>query len=207
MDRLISLLAALVALIALGGALLIHNNADSTQQRLAAEIAELRATLGTADQNNVPQSAAASSADDGVADALLALQSRIVTLEELTRTQASALEATRTALTAQPVAPATDIALAQPAQGARPAALTDAGPTTDCIPLGTRFMATTGDSLPICKTRAVIDVTAVGEGTAIIRGPGSVVVGSIAQLDIEGCSVSVLSADLSGYAEMRVTCL
>ncbi|MCC7184137.1 MAG: hypothetical protein IT509_11275, partial [Rhodocyclaceae bacterium] len=126
------------------------------------------------------------------------------TLEELTRAQAGALEAARLALADQP---GIGVAPARPVQGATPAALTAEGPTTDCIPLGTRFMATTGDSLPICKTRLVIDVTAVGEGTTIIRGPGSVAVGSIAQLDIEGCSVSVLSADLSGYAEMRVTCL
>ena len=45
MDRLIALLAALVGLIALGGALLVHNSATAVMERQASEIAQLMASL------------------------------------------------------------------------------------------------------------------------------------------------------------------
>jgi hypothetical protein len=48
MDRVISLLAALVGLIALGGAILVHVNADAQRSELAAEIAGLRGAMGNA---------------------------------------------------------------------------------------------------------------------------------------------------------------
>ena len=47
MDRVISLLAALVGLIALGGAILVHINADAERRDLAAQIAEIRTSLRT----------------------------------------------------------------------------------------------------------------------------------------------------------------
>ncbi len=47
MDRVISLLAALVGLIALGEAILVHVNADAERQDLAAQIAEIRTSLKT----------------------------------------------------------------------------------------------------------------------------------------------------------------
>ncbi|MEO6015024.1 MAG: hypothetical protein ABIQ30_15760 [Devosia sp.] len=216
MDRLISLLAALVGLIALGGALLVHNSADVAEQRMATQIAELKASMSLVS----PQPAAAPAAtpaigsDTGTADALAVLQSRIDALEKLTHDQATALSDARTALTSQPapaaseMAPITEIAIAeQPVQSATPAALSSDGPTTDCIPLGTRFMAAAGDDFPICRTKAVVKVSAVSEGEVLIEGPGSVVIGSSAQLNTKGCSIAVLSADTSGYAEMRVTCI
>src|SRR6185369_10240387 len=98
MDRIISLLAALVGLIALGGAILVHTNGDAQRQQIATEIAQLKASLalmgqpvpGTSVQTATP--APAPKADDGVADALLALQDRIAALEQATRSQASELE-------------------------------------------------------------------------------------------------------------------
>ena len=45
MDRVISLLAALVGLIALGGAILVHVNGDAQRNQLAAEIAGLKAAI------------------------------------------------------------------------------------------------------------------------------------------------------------------
>jgi hypothetical protein len=46
MDRVISLLAALVGLIALGGAILVHTNADTQRTQMAAEIAQLKLSVG-----------------------------------------------------------------------------------------------------------------------------------------------------------------
>jgi hypothetical protein len=45
MDRVISLLAALVGLIALGGAILVHTNADTQRREMATQIAALKTSI------------------------------------------------------------------------------------------------------------------------------------------------------------------
>src|SRR6185312_8766954 len=125
MDRVISLLAALVGLIALGGAILVHTNADTQRQQMATEIAQLKASVSLLGNNTntsavqataspqpssaqptassaqpsavqtamaasvEPPAAAASkpSTEPGVDDALLALQNRVTSLEQLTHDQ------------------------------------------------------------------------------------------------------------------------
>lgn len=223
MDRIISLLAALVGLIALGGAILVHTNGDTQRQQMATEIAQLKASLALMGQptpgTSVQTAAPAPKADDGVADALLALQDRIATLEQTTKSQASELQAAQAKISALPSQP-TQVAAIDPAAlpapstapssapggGATPAAVVADGPTKDCIPLGTRFMGAAGDSFPICKTKMVIKVVGVSDGLATIGGAGDVAQGGTGNLD-KGCNVAVFSADLaSGYAEMRVSC-
>src|SRR3954447_17018601 len=100
MDRVISLLAALVGLIALGGAILVHTNADTQRREMATEIAQLKTSIAlTGGQSPVAAVPTASpvqtkpASDDGVADALLALQDRIAVLERTTRDQSVELEA------------------------------------------------------------------------------------------------------------------
>ncbi|MEO8757408.1 MAG: hypothetical protein ABI398_06620 [Devosia sp.] len=213
MDRVISLLAALVGLIALGGALLVHTNADTQRREMATQIAQLKATIALNGQSQpaaTPVSAPVQvAADNGVADALLALQDRIAALEQTTRDQSSQLEAARTQISAMPSTdPATQVGAigAGPTSSAKPAAVVADGPTKDCIPLGTRFMASAGDSFPICKTKVVVKVASVDDGLATINGAGDVAAGGIGAL-AKGCNVAVFSADISsGYAEMRVTC-
>jgi hypothetical protein len=215
MDRLIALLAALVGLIALGGALLVHNAATATMQRQATEIAALQEALKSAPAS-VPtqlQSSSAPAADTKTADTVAALERRIASLEATTSAQATELAAARATLDAQAdimssaPAPATEVAEAeQPKSSAAPAALTADGPTTDCIPLGTRFMSQTGDSFPICKTSVVVNVSSVSEGTAIVEGAGPVAAGGFANLPVQGCTVMVFTADAAGFAEMRVSC-
>lgn len=217
MDRLIALLAALVGLIALGGALLVHNSATATMQRQATEIAELREALKAAPAGT-PQPAQSAPAvtlvpDTRTAETVAALERRIASLETTTSTQATELAATRAALdvradveTASP-APVTEVAATEPpSSSATPAAYSADGPTKDCIPLGTRFMSQSGDSFPICKTSVVVKVSAVSEGSAIVEGAGAVAAGGFANLPAQGCTVMVFTADASGFAEMRVSC-
>ncbi len=213
MDRLIALLAALVGLIALGGALLVHNNATATMQRQATEIAALRDALASAApvaaQTTAP---AAAEPDTSTAETIAALEGRIAALEQTTNTQATELAAARAALETRPAetpsAAVTDVAAAeQPASSDRPAAYSEDGPTTDCIPLGTRFMSQSGDSFPICKTSVVVNVSAVSEGSAIVEGAGAVAAGGFASLPVQGCTVMVFTADAAGFAEMRVSCV
>jgi hypothetical protein len=255
MDRVISLLAALVALIALGGAILVHTNADAQRQQMATEIAQLKASVSLLGNNTNASAAQATAAtvqspsmpatapsaqpsitaspavdaskpaaEPGVDDALLALQARVTSLEQLTRDQSSELETARAQVSSleatpaqvatagvpsvTPLAPASNgsAASASSMPPGTPAAVVADGPTKDCIPLGTRFMGAAGDSFPICKTKLVVKVAAVNDGLATINGAGDVAQGGIGTLE-KGCNISVFSADItSGYAEMRVTC-
>ena len=86
------------------------------------------------------------------------------------------------------------------------AALSADGPTKDCIPLGTRFMVKAGDNFPICKTKVVVKVAGVSDGLATLIGAGDIAAGATVPLSVAGCQAMVISADLSGYAELRVTC-
>lgn len=209
MDRIISLLAAFVGLIALGAAVLISSRAETESHRLMGEIAGLREMLSAASQP-APAAATPVQHDEVAASAVAALEARIATLEDKSRKQADALASAEAALAARPPAAdqaATEVAAATPTVTATPAALAEDGPTTECIPLGTRFMGQAGDSFPICKTHAVVNVAAVSDGIAVIDGAGSVAVGGVQPLTIKGCTVTVFSADSSGYAEMRVSCV
>jgi hypothetical protein len=221
MDRIISLLAALVGLIALGGAILVHTNADAERRQMAAEIAGLEASVDALGKGGTVAAAAPASStepDPGVADAVLALQRRVAELEQKSAEQASALAAASSQLAAQPSLPSVEVANAGTTSATPvpvpstastkgvPAAIAADGPTTDCIPLGTRFMAAAGDSFPICKTKMVVKVAAVSDGVASINGAGEVAQGGTGNLQ-QGCTVAVFSADVtSGYAEMRVSC-
>jgi len=266
MDRVISLLAALVGLIALGGAILVHTNGDAQRNQMAAEIVQLKLSVGlitqqqqrpaadappatsptssveVAPQAAEPPSSAAAAIEMGsssevpivalsssveplsqlqppsapsagssqepippVTTDMTALLARIAQLEKTTQDQASQLEEARSKLSALPLdEPSAQVSTLSPSSAA-PAAVAADGPTTDCIPLGTRFMGTTGDKFPICKTKLVVKVAAVADGLATIAGPGDIAPGAFGALD-KGCRVMVFSADTSGYAEMRVTC-
>ena len=110
MDRIISLLAALVGLIALGGAILVHVNGDVQRKELATEVAELRTAIGSgpipgaapsavvaSSSSSEPISSEASTPPSSLSEPLDAqaqisqLQERITELEAENRTQASAL--------------------------------------------------------------------------------------------------------------------
>jgi hypothetical protein len=250
MDRVISLLAALVGLIALGGAILVHVNGDAQRNQLAAEIDGLKATIGATPTAAAPARTGglvsfapaptssssgpvvpmaseppASGALDG-ASQIKALEERIAELERINAQQASELADARAQAAVASASSATTSTAASLAEVSTPAPLapppasstppatsapasaeTAAATDADCIPLGTRFMGKTGDSFPICKTKAVVKVAAVNDGSAVIAGAGPITAGSFADLTTtKGCTVMVFSADTTGYAEMRVTC-
>lgn len=173
---------------------------------MATDLAQMRLSIGLTQPQ--PATTPEQPADDATAAELRSLQNRIAALEQVTTNQAAELEAARAALLAIPSQPpSTEIAAAEaPQQTPTPRAVTADGPTSDCIPLGTRFMASAGDSFPICKTKAVVRVSAVENGSATIAGPGPVTAGGFGALEAAGCTVMVFSADTSGYAELRVTC-
>lgn len=194
MDRVISLLAALVGLIALAGAVMVEIHGQTERQALVTELSALRTELAQLDTRPAPVSAPITQTDPGYADALLALQSRIAALEQAAKSGSVVTEVANTA--------------AAPTEGSVPtgAGSTAAdGPTEDCIPLGTRFMAESGQTYPMCRSTTVIKVSDVIDGTAIIEGAGPVLAGGFGKLGFNGCTIMVFSA-IAGFAEMRVTC-
>lgn len=199
-DRLIPFLAAFVGLVALAGAVLVQLSSNARTERMATEIAELRAAVDRLAQSSEAAALAVVPplpADDGTAEALLALQDRMNRLEE--------------AWENQPVAAATpvvagDSAPYSAAAGGAPAAIDPSWPTDNCIPLGTRFMASAGDELAICQSPVVVKVSAITADNVMVDGPG--VINETGSKPIPGsnCSLMVFSAEAEGFAEMRVSC-
>lgn len=187
-DRAIPFLAALVGLVALAGAVLVQLNADARSAAVTAAIADLRGAVEALAVR--PQSAVSPPADIGSAEALLALQDRMNRLEgEWSTRQATA-------------APLVDPGAAVESETANGSDL----PTTDCIPLGTRFMVTPNERFALCQSSAVIETGIITDNTVAIAGAGPVVETGFSSLAGTSCTVMVFSADAAGFAEVRVTC-
>lgn len=186
-DRLIPFLAAIVGLVALAGAVAVQLNTDMKTKAVTDGLAELRTSVDELGKR------AATPVDDGTAAGLLALQDRMMKLEsEWTARQAAAAAAPATV-------PGT-------ADTTATAEIDPSLPTTDCIPLGTRFMVTPGETYPLCQSKAVIKTGMITADTVTIDGVGQVVETGFGTIAGTSCTVMVFSADEAGFAEVRVTC-
>jgi type II secretory pathway pseudopilin PulG len=200
MDRVIPFLAAVVGLLALAGAVLVQISVDTRSRETAAEVVALRESIDAltrkAAELALTDEALAAADDDGTIEALLALQERMNALQ-------SAWE--QRAVTASTGIAGSDGGSFASAGGA-PAEIDPSWPTTDCIPLGTRFMASTGDSIAICQTPVVVKVSAITGDNVLTENAG--VINETASQAIPGtnCSLMVFSAEAEGFAEMRVSC-
>ncbi|MDP1732331.1 MAG: hypothetical protein Q8L54_14390 [Devosia sp.] len=194
MNRIIPFLAAFVGLIALAGAVIVELQSQQRAERISQELARIRLTMDLLSQR---ADALAIAADDGTAEGLLALQDRMNTLEEQWRNQTASAGA----------APAPgDATSASVAAGAEPAAIDPSLPVDDCIPQGTRFMAVPGGRYAICQTSAVVRVNGITGGNVVVEGVGVITETGFANLAGTTCTLMVFSADIEGFAEMRVTC-
>lgn len=195
-DRVIPFLAAGVGLIALAGAVVVQLNADARSRVLLAEIAELR---GVVEQIGVRTEALARAQDDGTAAGLLALQDRMVGLEaQVTGALSTASTSTADELALRPGAgAATETAAAE---------IDPNLPTSDCIPLGTRFVALPDESYPLCQSATVLKVGAITGDSVLVEGVGPIVETGFGKIVGTECTVMVFSADVEGFAEMRVNC-
>jgi hypothetical protein len=191
-DRVIPFLAAGVGLIALAGAVVVQLNAEARSTALMSEIIALRNTV---EQIGLRTEALAMAQDDGTAAGLLALQARMVGLEEQV---SSALAAAPLAAGLRPGADAI--------VGTSAAEIDPNLPTADCIPLGTRFVALPDESYPMCQSTTVLKVGAITGDTVLVEGAGPIVETGFGKIVGTECTVMVFSADLEGFAEMRVNC-
>lgn len=195
-DRIIPFLAAFVGLVALGGAVVVQLNANARTQWVAEEIASLRADIETLAARATDLDAAerdrAIEQSNGTVEALLALQDRMNALE--------------TEWADRPVATAASGGVFSASPDGAPSDIDPDWPTDDCIPIGTRFMASIGDELAICQSPVVVRVSAVSGDNVLIEGAG--VINETASRIIPGsnCSLMVFDANEEGFAEMRVSC-
>jgi hypothetical protein len=196
-DRVIPFLAAFVGLIALAGAVTAQLSAEARTQAVATEIAAVRSSIDALAQGNA--ALPAPEADDGTAEGLLALQDRMARLE-------SDWQAQKDLALTLPTAPATDPAAAPADAPAQAAAIDPDLPTTDCIPLGTRFMVTPNETYPLCQSRQQVQVGMITADTVDVIGAGTIVETGFGALAGTTCTIMVFSADAAGFAEMRVSC-
>ncbi len=189
-DRVIPFLAAIVGLVALAGAVAVQVSTDAKTAAVTAAVAELRSSVDALGER---ADASAMPASDGTAEGLLALQDRMNALE-------GQWDAQKTALAATPVAAPMDAPTTTTAE------IDPSLPTTDCIPLGTRFMVLPDDSYPICQSKAVVKTQAITADTIYFEGAGAVVEAGFGSLPGTKCNVMVFEADEAGFGEVRVTC-
>ena len=131
--------------------------------------------------------AAGNPEENGVAEALLALQDRMVKLEEAAKST-----------------PLATPAPLSPGQAARP--VDPSLPTEDCIPQGTRFMVTMDGENPICQSKIVITASAITAEMVALNNGVTLVPGTPSPLPGGACTASLLSTDEAGFAELRVDC-
>ena len=197
MDRAIPFLAAFVGLVALAGAVLVQSSVNERNQRLAEDMAQLRLDLDFVAQQQaavsaVPDDAAIAEAN-GTVEALLALQDRM-----------NALEADWASRPAEAPAPGADF-FSTTGDGTATAIDPD-WPTSNCIPMGTRFIASTGESLAICQTPVVVRLSAITDDNVMADGAGVITETAFRSLAGTNCRLTVLDADGAGFAELRVSC-
>ncbi|MGV3490672.1 MAG: hypothetical protein ACO1OG_05050 [Devosia sp.] len=186
-DRVIPFLAALVGLVALAGAVTVQINADAKTRAMAEAVAELRRSIDTLAQPVVQLKPAETAADPAVAE----MEQRLTELEAALAAQ----KATAVAATITPAETATAEVDIDPNL-----------PTTDCIPLGTRFMVVPFESFPLCQSSVVLKTGAITEDAVNIEQAGTIVETGFGQIAGSGCTVSVFTADAAGFAEVRVSC-
>jgi hypothetical protein len=190
MDRLLLFTTAVVGIISLVATMVVQYETQQRFQRIEIEMDNIRINVDRAATEARQAKAEAEVAgvpiDDGSIDAILALQDRIAALER----GGFITPQTGAQLTGEQQAIAAGLE----------------GPRTDCIPLGTRFMAQIGDKFPICHTPVVVDVISITADTATIHNAGTIVENGTGAFEGTPCQVTLLSADVEGFAEMRVGC-
>lgn len=195
MDRIIPFLSAFVGLVALGGALLVQANTNARSQFVLDEIAVVRAEIQAVAGQSVAPVVDPAEAEriEGLIDAMLALQSRMDALETAWEERP------------EPVA-AVDSGTAGFTSADGQAMVDPDWPTENCIPIGTRFMASVGDELPICQSPVVIVVNAVTDDNVLVEGTGLITETAFKTIPGSNCRLTVFSADAAGFTEMRVGC-
>ncbi|QDZ11722.1 hypothetical protein [Devosia ginsengisoli] len=174
----LSFVVGLVGIAAIGASAWFYSETQREIVRLSTDIAQLRVSLELfGRQQGTPSGTDAANLTD--------LANRLAILEESWRSA----PAPATSLPAVPAAaPAT-------AQGG------------DCLPTGTRFLVGAGDSYPLCDVAGTVEIGAVDNGFISLSDGTVIAAGGNIGLPGSACMIGVVSAgEVTGYAEIRVTC-
>ena len=195
MDRIIPFLAAFVGLVALAGAVLVQVNADARTRLMAEQVAALRGEIARFAAEVEAAAGEPAGPDEGTVAALLALQERMDMLET---------QWAERPLTTASTAGGQGTFSAGP--DGTPTAVDPSWPTDNCIPIGTRFMVSTGDELAICESPVVVKVSAVTGDNVMVDGAGVIYTTASKPIPGSNCALTVFDASAEGFAEMRVSC-
>lgn len=191
LSNILSFVVGLVGIAALGATAWLYAETQREIVRLSTDIAQIRLSLELFGQR---QPVAAASATGS--DSLLDLSNRLAILEQSWRGAAS----TGTPAAAPSALPTL------PGEAAPADAVATGG---DCLPPGTRFMVSAGDSYAVCGTTGSVDIAAVDQDF-ITLGDGTVIAqGGTVGLPGTQCMIGLMPSDgggISGFAEIRVVC-
>ena len=187
MQRFLLLVTYFVGMSALVLAGILGYEGFREARRLNAEITSLKAAIEqVAGSSTKLQPIAEQSASEAE---LIALRNRLAILEEAWRQQSPG---------------SASLPPLQPAATAAAAAATSDG---NCIPQDIGFLATPGETFPICGTAAKVTLSAIGPSDIVLDSGGTAPVGGKTGLAGSDCAVTVISADAAnGFAELRVSC-
>jgi outer membrane biosynthesis protein TonB len=198
-EILVLYLSALLAILAVGLLLYLEMQRRERDDLIARELVSLREAVDALESRSTPDAQLTTAApdagpqpldfptNDGTIDAILALQARVNALEKAAQD-----------------AEASSLPKPSPITTSRTQLLDE--PTSDCIPIETRFLALTGEAYPICRTPEVIKLTNITADSVTTDNGANVVEGGFTRLAFGNCTLLVISADIEGFAEMRVTC-
>ena len=177
----LSVVVGLVGVSALAASAWVYGETRRETLRLSTDMAQMRLSLELfARQQGAPSATDSASLSD--------LSNRLAILEANWRDAPP------------PVAASTPAAAA-----ATPTAASDG----DCLPTGTRFLVSAGDSYPVCGVAGTVEIGAVDNGFLTL-GDGTVIAaGGNIGLPGTACMIGVVSAGadgMTGFAEIRVTC-
>jgi|GEM_PF-5278625 len=200
LDRSIAIGACVIAFAALVVTGVVQRQSDAQMGRVMAELGAIRAALGEAGDTGT------------LAELRTLVEGLSLSAGNLYDPLAPGAAVAVTGFGSQPAGHASsDPAAPQDALSDATDAVADAPidpnlPTNDCIPTGIRFIAVPNETYPICQSTAQIRLSSIGPGTVTLAQGPSITEGSFGTLADSNCSVSVFSADVEGYAELRVTC-
>lgn len=182
--NILSFVVGLVGIAAIGAATWVYVETRRDIDRISTDIAQIRLSLELFGQMNQARDLTA-----GGDASLVDLANRIAILEQSWRGAEGAAADPALAATAAPTPPAAS-----------------AG---DCLPTGTRFLVTSGDSYPVCGIAANVEIGAVDNGFLSLADGTIIASGGNIGLPGTSCMIGVVSAGedgMTGFAEIRVTC-
>ncbi len=188
--NILSFVVGLVGIAAIGAAAWVYVETQRDIARISTDIAQFRLSLELYGQRNLAGDTATGS-DGGLLD----LSNRIAILEQNWRNSI--------------VAPGDATDQATPTTGFTPPPAQPVASDGDCLPTGTRFLVTSGDSYPVCGIAGSVEIGGVDNGFLSLADGTIIASGGNIGLPGTACMIGVVSAGedgMTGFAEIRVTC-